>query len=114
MSTGLTSGISSGPAAIDNLRSIAFGSITGSYQLIGTVFAHANYLIKVTNLTDAHMLLSTNGIDDKDIVPANGFCLYDLSGDSLLLPIGRGVYVKYVSAPTSGSLYVTAIFLGGN
>lgn len=101
------------PANIDNIRSVAFGSITNSYTIIGTAFTHPNIIIKVVNTTDTHMLLSTDGVNDKDVVSANGFFLYDLASNGVVLPVNTPIYIKYVSAPTLGTVYLVAIYKRG-
>ncbi len=103
-------------AKFEELRSIAFGSISGAYTAIGSALDNPARLIKITNTTDADMLISINGIDDHDIIPAFGFALYDLASNrtnlsgSLDFQIGEIFYVKEVSAPTEGSVYLTVIY----
>lgn len=99
------------------LRSIAFGSITTSYQGVGLPFANPVRILKVTNLTNQPMLISINGIDDHDVVAANGFFLYDYASNKsdaagiLEQPQGDRIYVRTPSTlPTSGSLYVTVVY----
>lgn len=99
----------------ETLRSIAFGSISGTYTAIGSALIHPARLIKITNLTDADMLISIDGINDHDVIPALGFALYDLGSNrtnlsgSLDFEIGERFYVKQVSAPSSGSVYLTVL-----
>jgi len=59
------------------------------------------------------MFFSFDGINSQDYVPANGFVLYDLVSDNMLIQLGAAVYVKYETAPTVGNVYVTAIYQRG-
>ena len=53
------------------LRSLAFGGISGAYAGVGTAFADPVRILKITNLTDADLLISFDGVTDRDIIPAN-------------------------------------------
>jgi len=100
----------------EDLRSLAFGSISGTYAKIGASFANPIRLLKITNTTDADIIISFNGVDDKDVLPARTSEIWDygsnkgLSGATLDQSQGESVYVKQVSAPSSGSVYVTALY----
>lgn len=109
--------LSSIRVAFEDLKSVAFGSISGTYVGVGTPFAHPVRLMCIDNDTDANILVSFDGISDKTFVASNGFKLFDLgtnrseSGSTLELPAGTRVYVKQESgAPTAGTVYVTAIY----
>src|SRR5690606_5510878 len=99
------------------LRSIAFGDISATYAAVGLPFANPVRILKVTNLTNENVLVSLNGIDDHDIVPANGFFLYDYSSNKanaaglLEQPQGDRIYVKEEDAtPSVGNVYVTVVY----
>jgi hypothetical protein len=101
----------------ETLRSIAFGGIGANYSAVGGVFNNPIRILKISNETDESALISFNGIDDQDIVAANGFVLYDFTGNAsaqagvLELQAQKRIYVKQAgAAPTSGNLYVTAIY----
>ncbi len=102
-------------ARFDALRSIAFGSITGSYLPIGTPFQHLVRIIKITNTTNTDMFISFDGTTDNDYVPAGGFVLYDITtngytGTEFVQQLFTQIYVKYNTAPASGSVFVTGVF----
>lgn len=103
-------------AKFETLRSIAFGSISGTYTAIGSALTNPARLIKITNLTDADMLISIDGINNHDVIPSLGFSLYDLASNrtnlsgSLDFQIGERFYVKQISAPTEGSVYLTVLY----
>ena len=99
------------------LRSLGFGGISGTYAGVGLPFANPVRILKVTNFTDENILVSLNGIDDHDVVAANGFFLYDYASNKgsmaglLEQPQGDRIYVKSESAnPTVGNLYVTIVY----
>jgi hypothetical protein len=63
------------------------------------------------------MLISLNGIDDHDVVPENGFFLYDYASNKassaglLEQPQGDRIYVKAESGlPSTGNVYVTIVY----
>ena len=61
------------------------------------------------------MLISFDGTNDNDIVPAGGFTLYDFctnkdNENGWFFRVGTIVYVKQVSAPGSGTVYVSAFY----
>lgn len=101
----------------ENLRSLAFGSISGAYAGVGAAFANPVRILKITNTTDADLLVSFDGINDKDIIAASSAWIHDYGsnkadvGGQLDQSFGERVYVKESSgAPTLGSVYVTVIY----
>lgn len=101
----------------ENLRSLASGLIGAGYTGVGLPFANPIRLLKFTNITDANIIVSLNGIDDIDIVPAQSFALYDFTSNKsdqsgfLELPAGDRVYIRLQgAAATTGSFYVTALY----
>ena len=98
------------------VRSIAFGSITGSFVAFGTPFAHPIRIMCITNTTDKDMFFSINGTDIQIVVVAGGFKLFDFSTNSFLnakdfaLPKGTQVYIQYSAAPGSGNVYLEAVY----
>lgn len=109
--------VSSVRVRYEPLRSLAFGDVTLIYEPIGSPFANPVRILKVTNLTDEPLLVSLNGIDDHDVVAANGFFLYDYSSNRsqasgvLEQPQGDRIYVKgIVDVPGIGSVYVTVVY----
>lgn len=103
-------------ATYDTLRSLAHGSISGSYAALGTQLLFPARIIKITNNTDGDMLVSTDGSTDMDFLPANSFVLYDIStnrqiaGQQLNFPSGTQFFIKQSSAPTKNSVYLTVIY----
>ncbi len=100
---------------VDVLRSLGFGSIGASFLPIGIPFEHPMRILKIINVTNTDMIISFDGINNNDYVPAGGFTLYDLTTNQnesagWFFKTGTQVYVKYASAPASGSVLVVALY----
>lgn len=61
------------------LRSIDSATFTGSYQALGTKLTRASIIIKFVNSSGVAVTLSTDGVNDMDILPPNSFVVYDLT-----------------------------------
>jgi hypothetical protein len=100
----------------DTIRSLAFGSISGTYAAVGTATTVAARLICITNTCDTDMFFSIDGVHDMLIVAHGGFKLFDLQTNRLnvdqqfLLPINTQFYVKQVTAPGSGTVYIEVVY----
>lgn len=100
----------------EELRSLAFGSVGASYAAIGSPLENPALNYKISNLTDANILVSFDGLTNHDVVAANGFVLYDVQsnhgkGAALALRKGSQVYIKRESAaPTTGNVYLTVFY----
>lgn len=99
------------------VRSLAFGSIGAAYAGIGTAVTKPVRIMLLTNLTDAALMFSFDGIDDHFPLPANGYILLDISANKttetgFFLAEGQRLYVKEIDTPSSGSVYFT-VFFGG-
>lgn len=98
------------------LRSIAFGSISGTYAGVGLPLANPCRQFKIDNLTDALMIFSIDGVNDHFVVPSNGFFLNDVSSNTsqyggFYIAQGDRLYVRQASsAPTSGSVYFSVFY----
>jgi hypothetical protein len=99
----------------DAVRSIANGSITSSYQPLGAAFGHAMRVMYISNPTDGDMMFSFDSITDNFFVPAGGYVVFDLTSDqdaneSFRYQAGSQLYIKYITAPTKETVYVTLIY----
>jgi hypothetical protein len=97
----------------DSLRSLAFGSISGTYAVLGTPTSHLMRILKIVNNTNADLTISFDGTTDNDFVPANSFCLYDFNANAdenneFYLSLNTQIYVK--GSPGSGSVYAVALY----
>jgi hypothetical protein len=95
------------------LRSLAFGSISGTYALLGTI-TNPSQLYIVQNLTNATITFSQDGTTDHFILPATGTLVLDFGSNkgtfnTLSLSAGTPVYVK--GTPGSGSVYLTTFYM---
>lgn len=104
-------------ADFDELREVAFGSITGSYTLIGPLFENAVRQIKVINETDGKFYVSYDGIKNQDAITAGSQFINDISsnrseqGGLLVFPSRKGFYIKTRgAAPTTGSVLISVMF----
>lgn len=112
---------SSARARFEILRSLGFAAITNNFAMVGTPFVNPIRIIKVTNTTDVNILVSFNGIDPIDILPASFYYLYDIGENKAdcvgLLEVSAGdrIYVQAETGlPTVGSVYVTAMYAAQN
>lgn len=104
-------------AYFDEIRSLAFGSISGSYAAVGTPLDVNARGVCFTNLTQGNMMFTDDNTKDKIIVPAGTFKLWDIQAninpeqdDKFVLPINTQFYVKQITAPVSGSVYIENIY----
>lgn len=103
-------------AQFDAQRSLAFGSIVAGYTLVGSnTFFYPVRVLIVQNLTDATVQFSTNGsVDHFPLAAGDKFVLdiaaNDAEDNPWFLPKEQGVYVKRIGTPTTGSVYVSAVF----
>ncbi len=103
----------------DTLRSLAFGSISGTYAAVGGPLTVNPRIMCITNRTVGDMIFSVDNTNSTGqiIVPAGSFKLYDLTSnlvpgkdDSFVIAVGTQFYVKQVAAPTSGAVYIEFIY----
>ena len=100
----------------DTLRTVAHGSISGSYAAVGTALGFPSNAMRIINNTDGDMFFSDDGTNDKLFVPAGSFVLYDISsnknspGDALLIRAGTTFYVKQSTAATKNSVYIEILY----
>lgn len=103
-------------AILDPLRSLAFGSISGTYAAVGNPQSYPARIICFTNTTDADMIFSMDGTTDQLLVAAGGFKLFDITTnhrpvnqDDFCFSNGTQWYVKQSSAPSKGAVYIEII-----
>ncbi len=97
-------------------RSIDSSTLTGSFQLVGSVFSHPIILLKIVNVSDEDVDISYNGSTVHDIVPANGFTLYDANtnryrdNEGMQWAVNQGVWARGTAG--TGNIYVVAFYAG--
>lgn len=105
-------------ALFDTLRSVAFGSITGSYTALGVPLTNEAVIITFINDTNTQLYFSLDGTNNQLYLPNASATILDIRannpGDGLFVPAGTQIYVKHNgSAPTSGLAAVQTIYAGG-
>lgn len=101
---------------IDVIRTVAFGGISGTYAAVGTPFTEPVRLICFTNSTNGDVFFSDDGVNNKIFVAASSFKLFDLTTNRQnrdqiwCFPIGTQFYVKQSTAPSSGAVYIEALW----
>lgn len=103
----------------DTLRSLGFAGISAAYAAVGSALTVNPRIMCITNKTQGDMIFSTdsNNASGQIIVPAGSFKLYDLTAnlvpghdDNFVIAVGTQFYVKQITAPTSGSVYIEFIY----
>lgn len=105
-------------AVFQNIRTDAYSEISASYTTLGAPFLRPLRMIRIINDTDGKIMFSDDGVNDKFFLPANSFILYDISSNSvpnfpLRTKNGIQFYSKYLTAPTTGSVYIEAVSAKG-
>lgn len=98
-------------AFFEELREIAFGDITSSYQAVGTATTVPVRILAIQSSMDTDMYISFDGTTDQLRVFAGSGKVFDLMAnkvteDGLFLPKGTTFYVKEATPPSSGVLAI--------
>ena len=99
------------------IRSLAFGSISGTYMGIGAALSNPGRQFIISNFTDVELFFSFDGVDDHIVLAANTSFVNDISSNQTFnqgwfLAEGTRIYVKDTgSAASSGNVYIS-IFYG--
>lgn len=100
----------------DDLREINYTDISGSYASVGSATTLPVRALCITNNTDGDMKMSTDGTNDTFFVAANTYKTWDItanlnpSDDSSNLEAQLTFYVKQVTAPTKGDVYIEVLY----
>jgi len=96
------------------LRSLAFGSISGTYAGIGSGLLNPARIVYLVNDTDVLLTFSFDGINDHFVIPSRAFLLLDVTtnktdvGGCFTVAQGQRVYAK--GSPTTGNVYLTTFY----
>lgn len=102
-------------AFFESLRSLGFAGISGTYASVGSSSTYPIRGICITNNTQGDMIFSLDNTDaaGQMFVARGSYKLWDIQAnmnaridDAYMLPVGTQVYVKQITAPTSGDVYV--------
>jgi hypothetical protein len=106
-------------AKFDTLRSLGFASISAAYAAVGSAVENNPRIFCISNNTAGDMIFSFDPSDSAGqmFVKAGSFKLFDLTSnmipgkdDGLQIAVGSILYVKQITAPTSGSVYLEYIY----
>ena len=96
------------------VRSLAFGSISGTYAGIGTPLTNPSRIYWLQNNTDVLLTFSWDGVVDHFVLPTGSFVLLDVTsnrtdnGGALNVASGQRTYVK--GTPTVGGVYLSSFY----
>lgn len=102
-------------ANFEPLRSLAFGGISASYAAVGTPSDHEVRAFCLNNNTQGDMIFSRdNTLTEGEVfVKAGSYKLWDVQSnrkttneDKYVLDKGTQWYVKQITAPVSGAVYI--------
>lgn len=98
-------------------RSLAFGSISGSYAAVGSPLLHAAVLIRFYNQTNAPLTFSFDGTNAAISLAAGvafDFNIQNNRGVSETLMVSKGTQFYVIqttgTAPTSGSAFIDVFY----
>lgn len=98
----------------ETLRSIDSATFTGSFQAVGAVLAHPASLVKFVNNSNVTVIISWDGVNDHDVIPANSFALYDIEANhstynELCVRQGTQFWMRAVAG--IGLVYITVLYI---
>jgi hypothetical protein len=101
------------------VQTVAFGSITSSFVAFGSGMPAPIRILKISNTTDEDIYISFDGTTIQDAIPALSGMVIDLtanktSSEGAYIAQGTVVYLKYVSAPSLGNVYLSAYYAVAN
>ena len=101
---------------VEELRSLAFGGISGSYAVLGAAFSNAARAIRIVNHTNGDLLFSFDGSTDHLFVMSNTSRLYDFNlnrernANVWVKPEGTQIFVKQSTAPSTNAVYLEVFY----
>ncbi len=101
------------------VQAVAFGSVASSFTAMGVAMPEPIRILKVNNSTNADVYISFDGTTVNDVIVASSGMVIDVTTNKsidqgMFLAKGTIVYLKYVSAPTSGNVYLSAYYADNN
>ena len=99
------------------LRTLAFGSISGTYAAIGTALLNPSRMLYIVNATDVLLTFSFDGVTAHFVIPSQSYILLDVTSNQTLssgifnIALGQKIYVE--GAPNLGAVYLST-FYGSN
>jgi hypothetical protein len=98
----------------ETLRSVDSTTFAGTYVALGGPLLHPTSIVKLVNNSTVLITVSIDGSTDVDVVPSNGYWLYDVTSDSskqshVFVPQGRQYFVK--GANGTGLVYLVVQYI---
>lgn len=104
-------------AFIDEIRTLGFAGISAAYAVVGTALTSPARIVCFSNNTLGDLFFTDDNTKDKIFVKSGSFKLIDVQSninpqfdDKYVLPIGTQFYVKQITAPTSGDVYIEVFY----
>jgi|SRR6185295_7956110 len=106
-------------AFFDSMRTLSSAGISGTYAPVGDPLEHPVRAFCITNNTQGDLIFSLDNTDAAgNMFVANGsYKLYDVQSninpqfdDKFVLAVGEQFYVKQVTAPVSGDVYIECLY----
>ena len=99
----------------EEVRELAFGTITGSYAAIGNELSSPARMLIIQNFMDADIMLSFDGLTDHIPVKASSSIVLDLSSNKTVdtgffVEKGTEINVRTLGTPSEGSVYVSSLY----
>ena len=99
------------------IKTLGFAGIGAAYAVVGAATTHEIRIVRISNGTEGDMYFTTNSDQDEIFVPAGTFFLLDLQANNyektdpkFVLEVGTQFYVKQITAPVSGAVYIECIY----
>ena len=104
-------------AFIDDIRSLGFAGISAAYATVGAVLAVTTRIVIFSNNTQGDMFFTYDNTVDKLFVKSGSFKLIDIQSninpqfdDKYVFESGLQWYVKQITAPVSGAVYIETLY----
>ena len=97
------------------LRSVAIAATYAPFMASGVgPFLNQISIMKVINLSSETVLISTDGVNDMDVVPTESFYLYDVTANRS--PETGSIYIRqgtqiYAKGAGTGTVYLVALYI---
>lgn len=104
-------------AFFDEIRSLGFAGISGTYATVGSPLEYPARMICFSNNTEGDMYFTDDVTEDRIFVAAGSFKLWDMQAnmnaqkdDAFVIAAQTQFYVRQITAPVSGDVYIEVIY----
>jgi hypothetical protein len=97
----------------DVLRIISATTFTGAYQPVGGPLAQSARIVKFQNNTTSTVVISWDGVNGHDFLPAGSFLLIDVSSNkenAISFEIQQGTQFYVLGTVGTGNFYISNYF----